>query len=86
MNSARHLAAVSTVLLKNEKNALPLPKSAALDAADARASGRSIAVIGFGSDNAVVHGGGSGSVVPSYVVTPKDAIAAKVTGGNTQVR
>ena len=75
VNSARHLAAVSQVLLKNENNALPLPKTGGK---------RSIAVIGFGGDNAVVHGGGSGSVVPSYVVPPKDAIAAKV-GKNTQV-
>jgi beta-glucosidase len=70
---ARQLSAASTVLLKNEDDTLPLAK------------GTNVAVIGFGSDNAVVHGGGSGSVVPSYVARPLDGIiaesgpAAKVT-------
>ncbi len=82
VNSARHLAAVSQVLLKNEKNALPLNKTASPSVL--KNVKRSIAIIGFGGDNAVVHGGGSGSVVPSYVVPPKDAIEAKV-GENTEV-
>mmetsp|Transcript_9552 Transcript_9552/g.18119 ORF Transcript_9552/g.18119 Transcript_9552/m.18119 type:complete len:717 (+) Transcript_9552:36-2186(+) len=64
--SARHLSAISTVLLKNEGSVLPLPKIGT----------NKFAVLGFGSDNAVVHGGGSGSVVPSYVAKPVDAITS----------
>jgi hypothetical protein len=52
------------VLLKNTKGVLPLTAD------------KKIAVIGFGSDNAVVHGGGSGSVVPSSIVTPLQGINA----------
>ena len=54
--SARNLAAKSTVLLKNDGGILPLPKS-----------GKKFALLGLASDNCVVHGGGSGSVVPSYI-------------------
>ena len=50
--------------MKNEKDVLPLTPE------------KKIAVIGFGSDNAVVHGGGSGSVVPSSIVTPLEGINA----------
>ena len=52
-----YVAAVSTVLLKNEASVLPLQK------------GAKIALIGFATDGAVVHAGGSGSVVPSFIVT-----------------
>lgn len=62
--SARKLSGLSTVLLKNENETLPLLKNSQLK----------IAVIGFGGANAVVHGGGSGSVVASYTVKPIDAI------------
>ena len=54
-------AAVSTVLLKNAASVLPLQK------------GAKIALIGFATDGAVVHAGGSGSVVPSFIVTPLSA-------------
>ena len=60
----RDLSAQSTVLLKNDGGILPLSKSS------------SVALIGFASDNAVVHGGGSGSVVPSYISTPLAAFRA----------
>jgi len=70
VKSARKLAAASTVLLKNEHKTLPLPSSAD--------GSRKFAVLGFASDNAVVHGGGSGSVVPSYVARPVDAIKANL--------
>ena len=53
----RKLSAVSTVLLKNTGSILPLKNSAKV----------TIAVIGLADQGAVVHGGGSGSVVPSYV-------------------
>jgi len=56
--SARQLSAVSTVLLKNAASVLPLQK------------GAKIALIGFATDGAVVHAGGSGSVVPSFIVNP----------------
>eukprot|EP00971_Amphidinium_carterae_P215914 4285824-Amphidinium_carterae.1 len=55
---ARILSSQSTVLLKNEGQLLPLAK------------GKNVAVIGFAADNAITHGGGSGSVSPSYLVTP----------------
>lgn len=61
---ARKLSAVSTVLLKNAGGVLPLPQ------------GKKIALIGFASSNAVVHAGGSGSVVPSFVVAPLQGISA----------
>jgi beta-glucosidase len=64
LTSARHLAAISTVLLKNSNDILPLT------------SGKKLAVLGFAGANAVVHGGGSGSVVPSFVATPIDGIKA----------
>lgn len=63
--SARRLASCSTVLLKNDDSLLPLP-----------ASGKTVAVIGFGDVGAVVHGGGSGSVAPSYISTPLAGIEA----------
>jgi len=62
--SARRLAAASTVLLKNEGSILPLAPST------------NLAVIGLAADAAVTHGGGSGSVVPSYIVKPLDGIKA----------
>jgi beta-glucosidase len=62
--SARHLSAISTVLLKNDDGVLPIPQN------------KRIAVIGFGGDNTVVGGGGSGSVVPSAVTTPLAGILA----------
>jgi len=68
-DSARRLAAASTVLLKNEGGLLPLAKT-----------GKKIAVIGLASDNTVVHGGGSGSVVPSFISTPLAGITAAVNG------
>eukprot|EP00322_Chrysochromulina_rotalis_P022865 CAMPEP_0115860822 /NCGR_PEP_ID=MMETSP0287-20121206/17328_1 /TAXON_ID=412157 /ORGANISM="Chrysochromulina rotalis, Strain UIO044" /LENGTH=630 /DNA_ID=CAMNT_0003315163 /DNA_START=69 /DNA_END=1961 /DNA_ORIENTATION=+ len=62
--SARKLAAASTVMLKNDGGLLPLPPTG------------SIAVIGLAGDAAVTHGGGSGAVVPSYIVKPLNGIKA----------
>jgi len=64
LSSARHLSAISHVLLKNEGGVLPLSQN------------KKIAIIGFGSSNAVVHGGGSGSVVPSFVASPLAGVLA----------
>mmetsp|Transcript_8164 Transcript_8164/g.18242 ORF Transcript_8164/g.18242 Transcript_8164/m.18242 type:complete len:711 (-) Transcript_8164:162-2294(-) len=61
---ARQVSARATVLLKNEGSVLPLRK------------GKRIAVIGYATDKAILHGGGSGSVTPSYVVTPLAGITA----------
>jgi beta-glucosidase len=71
--SARRLSSSSTVLLKNAGGVLPLKSGA---------SGLgSVAVLGFGSDNAIVHAGGSGSVVPSHVATPLEGLRAKMGPG-----
>jgi len=64
VTSARRLSALSTVLLKNKDGVLPLQQD------------KSFALIGFAGDNAVVHGGGSGSVVPSFVSTPLQGVTA----------
>jgi len=69
--SARRLSAQSTVLLKNNNGILPLPQN------------KKIAIIGFGKDGAVIHGGGSGSVVASFVSTPFDGISAQAGQGAT---
>jgi len=61
---ARNLSALSTVLLKNDAGILPLAQDS------------SIAVIGLADDQAVTHGGGSGKVTPSYVVSPLEGIKA----------
>lgn len=43
-------------------------------------AGMKIALIGSDSTNPVVHGGGSGSVAPTYIVSPYDAISIRNTG------
>mmetsp|Transcript_62410 Transcript_62410/g.185932 ORF Transcript_62410/g.185932 Transcript_62410/m.185932 type:complete len:718 (+) Transcript_62410:45-2198(+) len=70
---ARRLSALSTVLLKNDGGILPLPHGV-----------KRLALLGFASGNAVVRGGGSGSVVPSHVAHPLEAITA-VVGADTEV-
>jgi len=69
IESARHLSAVSTVLLKNTGGVLPLPKD------------KHVALVGFIDEGAVVHGGGSGSVVPSHIVTPLEGITSAMGPG-----
>lgn len=73
VESARRLSALSTVLLKNEKDVLPLPAKA------------SIAVLGFGDEGAVTHGLGSGRVDPSFTATPLYGIRAAAGRGSTVV-
>jgi len=69
----RTLAAAGTVLLKNSRNLLPLDPSL-----------RSIAVIGDDAqDKYIAVGGGSGSVVLPYLVTPLQAIKAEA--GKTSI-
>ena len=69
---ARNVSAAGTVLLKNEHGVLPLKP------------GQKIALIGIDSVEPVVHGGGSGSVEPMYVISPFDAISRRNTGQPTQ--
>uniref|UniRef100_A0A7S1CC37 Probable beta-glucosidase G n=1 Tax=Bicosoecida sp. CB-2014 TaxID=1486930 RepID=A0A7S1CC37_9STRA len=63
---ARELAAGSMVLLKNVDKALPLDDTVT-----------SIAIIGDQAANPIVHGGGSGQVVPYYVAAPLDSFRAR---------
>ncbi|MCR4393322.1 MAG: glycoside hydrolase family 3 C-terminal domain-containing protein [Dehalococcoidales bacterium] len=60
-------AGESIVLLKNERNILPLKKSI-----------RSIAVIGPLATRAAVQGGGSAQVEPYYTVSPLEALKKKL--------
>ncbi|MCJ1283038.1 hypothetical protein MMC26_002365 [Xylographa opegraphella] len=62
----RKIAADSVVLMKNEKNILPLSKE------------KTTAVIGPNAKVAVYCGGGSAALRPYYAVTPFEAISAKV--------
>ena len=64
---ARSLAAQSIVLLKNQGGVLPL-----------KSSGLKLALIGHTARSPVVHGGGSGQVVPAYVPTMEAAIRNKL--------
>eukprot|EP01060_Flectonema_neradi_P035382 TRINITY_DN649_c1_g1_i2.p1 TRINITY_DN649_c1_g1~~TRINITY_DN649_c1_g1_i2.p1 ORF type:complete len:667 (+),score=163.82 TRINITY_DN649_c1_g1_i2:65-2065(+) len=63
--AARDLSARSTVLLKNDGGILPLKNDI-----------KTLAVIGDECANPIVHGGGSGQVVPYYASAPLDAIRA----------
>ena len=48
-------------------------------------SGQKIAVLGLAADDAVVHGGGSGSVAPSFVSTPLAGMRAAVASASSEV-
>ena len=63
---ARRVAAAGMVVLKNEKNFLPLTSDI-----------KSIAVIGTQAADPYVHGGGSGAVVPLRLSTPLSALREK---------
>eukprot|EP00755_Sulcionema_specki_P016436 Sspe_Gene.10360::Locus_3458_Transcript_1_1_Confidence_1.000_Length_2315::g.10360::m.10360/K05349/bglX; beta-glucosidase len=65
---ARTLSAKSTVLLKNDNDVLPLPTT----------GNTTVAIIGSQAVSPVVHGGGSGQVVPYYTAAPLDSILAKL--------
>jgi beta-glucosidase len=72
-NVAQNLSAQSTVLLKNVGDLLPLQPNA------------KVAVIGLADANSTIYGGtGSGSVIPSFGLTPLDAFSAfaKAHGGS----
>ena len=71
----RKAAADSTVLLKNDKGLLPLSPET-----------KSIAVIGPNAKHAVISGGGSASLRPTYTVSPLEGItaAAKKVGATVK--
>lgn len=70
---ARQLAGASTVLLKNDGALLPLTLPSA-EEFEASGSPFVVAVIGGQAADPVVHGGGSGQVVPYYTSAPLDAL------------
>ncbi|KAL0490062.1 beta-glucosidase [Acrasis kona] len=73
---SRTLSEQGIILLKNEKNLLPLNPSVATK----------IAVIGFdGHDIPDVAGEGSGHVVPPYVITPLQGIKSRISNNSTVV-
>ncbi|KAL6059482.1 Thermostable beta-glucosidase B [Balamuthia mandrillaris] len=69
---ARKLSAASTVLLKNDRQVLPLNP----------ASLRRVAVIGWADEGAFIHGGGSGSVAPSRIITPLMGITNRLSASS----
>lgn len=66
---AAQLSAASTVLLKNDRDILPLPHAS---------NKYTVAVIGAEAMGLTVHGGGSGSVVAAHVSKPLSAIRRKL--------
>ena len=90
--TAKQLVVESAILLKNEDHALPLrktepaaavPASAAAAAPAAARSG--VAVFGLAQAKDAIFGGtGSGSVVPSYPISPWDGITAHDSPARTK--
>ncbi len=72
---ALEVAREGIVLLKNDRNILPLAKNAL----------KTIAVIGPNASHPRVGGGGSSEVNPIYAVSPLDGISSKL-GENTKVQ
>eukprot|EP00927_Polykrikos_kofoidii_P055469 TRINITY_DN49719_c0_g1_i1.p1 TRINITY_DN49719_c0_g1~~TRINITY_DN49719_c0_g1_i1.p1 ORF type:complete len:762 (+),score=86.87 TRINITY_DN49719_c0_g1_i1:206-2287(+) len=70
MELARQFSAGSTVLLKNSIGLLPLPSTNV-----------SVALIGFADVNAVLAASGSGSVVPSSIVSPLEGVRTSLGEG-----
>ena len=68
---AREIAAAATVLLRNERQALPLAEG-----------GKKIAVIGAQAATPSVHGGGSGQVTPTYVISPLQGICNRTAASS----
>ena len=68
---ARELAAAGTVLLKNTAGVLPI-----VDKATNR-----ILVVGDQAKDPSVHGGGSGEVIPTYVISPLEGITERAASG-----
>ena len=66
----REAAADAVVLLKNDKQILPLSSKT-----------KSIAIIGPNAQARVISGGGSAQLKPTYVVTPYEGIIANAPEG-----
>lgn len=64
---ARNVSAAATVLLKNA-GVLPIK------------AGSKVVLIGSDATNPTVHGGGSGSVAPTYIISPEAAITIRNGG------
>ena len=78
---ARQLAAESIVLLKNDAATLPLAAGGGNGGGTGGGNGGAplkVALIGKTAIDPVVHGGGSGSVSPSFVPSPLDSIRARL--------
>ncbi|KAF9452890.1 glycoside hydrolase family 3 protein [Macrolepiota fuliginosa MF-IS2] len=85
----RQVGAASIVLLKNERNALPLKKPRSLvligsDAGPGRAGPNEFSNQ-FGSDGILAMGWGSGTANMTYLVTPLDAIQRRAREDHTSV-
>lgn len=72
---ARDAATAGMVLLKNERQILPLDQNQI----------RSIAVVGPNADKARIGGGGSAQVVPFYSVSPLEGLK-NVSGGEVEIK
>ena len=70
----RKVAAESIVLLKNDNGVLPIDKTKV----------KKVAIIGGNAKAAIVSGGGSAALKPSYFVTPYDGIV-KALGKDVEV-
>jgi beta-glucosidase len=80
--AARSIAAGAAVLLKNDRGVLPLLTGSTMQ--QPAAAGAKIAVVGLATaDNAITGGSGSGSVVPSFLLAPLDAIRMRAGAGAT---
>ena len=73
---ARDISAAATVLLRNERGTLPIGGAN---------TPKAIAVIGAQGMAPSVHGGGSGGVIPTYVISPLQGICGKANESNSGV-
>jgi beta-glucosidase len=67
---ARKFAAACTVMLKNDGGVLPIAPT-----------GAKVAVLGKQARDPIVHGGGSGGVIPAHTSAPYEALQARLGGG-----
>ncbi|KAF8064003.1 glycoside hydrolase family 3 protein [Lyophyllum atratum] len=86
----REMGAASTVLLKNERGALPLkrPRSiflAGSDAGPAREAGPNAFRDQGGNDGILAMGGGSGTADFTYLISPYEALQARARKDRTSV-
>lgn len=70
---AREAAVAGMVLLRNERDALPLARV------------RQLAVVGPNADRAVIQGGGSARVTPHYAVSPLSGLSERAARGEVEL-